>query len=143
MLKQYIAIILLSIFNFILVGHSIIPHEHDEVDHHAHSNNHHHRSDQHSDQPKEENSKKESSRLSDFFSLVIHVSEFVRSENRISGSEKTIQKEESEIAAFSFLQTTSFIAKDLKSEGINYRDPDYYPPPNSHKGLRAPPLFFS
>lgn len=143
MLKQYIAIFLLCIFNFILVGHSIIPHEHDEVDHHAHTHDHHHLPASHHDKHHDEKDKKQSKGLSDFFSSVIHVSEFVNNENRNKVSEQTIQKGESEISDFSFISKTLPQNSDLKSKGIHYQDPDYFPPPNSHQGLRAPPVFFS
>ena len=89
MFKQYIAILLLCIFNFILVGHSIIPHEHTADDAHAdyhrnHVNSHTHSQDHHHTIPNShhqnvENDKKEKDGLTDFFSLVVHVSEFVRS----------------------------------------------------------------
>lgn len=145
MFKQYIALILLLIFNFILVGHSVIPHDHGQDDHHhikAHSHGHHH-SLPHSKQQNDENDKKQSKGLSDFFSSVIHVSEYVNNGNLIKATEEIIHNYQSEIPLFSFHSTTSFLATDLNSEGIHYRDPDYHPPKNSHKGLRAPPLFFS
>ena len=144
MFKQYIAIILLCIFNFILVGHSIVPHHHSPEDaDHLHTHSHHHHTIPHSDHKNVENDQKEKDGLSDFYSLVVHVSEFVRSENSISTTEQTIQKEESVIAVSSFFPTRTFSATDQKTEGVLYRNPDYSPPPNAHKGLRAPPLFFS
>lgn len=144
MLKQFIAIILLSIFNFILVGHSIIPHEHDEEHHHSHTNDHHHHHTfPHSEQHHKENDQKQSKGLSDFFASVIHISEFVPNENRNKGTEKIDLQDTYDHSELTFHLSTIFLSFNLKSIVLFYRDPDYSPPNNSHKGLRAPPVFFS
>lgn len=151
MLKKYIAIFLLCISNFILIGHSIIPHNHiitrDKKEHehlnahgHNHHHHHHHTLPNHSEDKKNED---KSNGLSDLFAFVSHSSDYIKGEEQVLQQGDSVIKEILLTEEYRFNINAPEFNSELKSHKILYRDPDYCPPPNAHIGLRGPPLFFS
>lgn len=155
MLKKYIAIFLLSISNLILVGHSIIPHCHNDehihdvenssftlASNHEHEHYHHHqvpgKKDVH-----EQHSDEKSNVLSHLFAHVKHTSEYVNCFDESRKHELSVQEDLSIPATFSFIERIVLQASYDNLKINIYRDPDYFPPPNLSQGLRAPPILFS
>lgn len=153
MLKKYIAISLLCIANLLLVGHSIVPHHHSSIlndpitsevhekRHHHHDHDHHHN--HHQGQGQGHHGEQDSD-LGDLFAHMQHSTDYLRKDN------DGLILEKSAVAKFHLSQETIFITIESWIEsGYNkdeipfYRDPDYYPPPNFYRGLRAPPVLFS
>jgi hypothetical protein len=147
MFKKYIAIILLCISNFFMVGHSVIPHdhslahEHDVNDHHGmhaaiHDHHHHHERDQKSTKNQTDDDH------SSIFEFYTH-SDFIRNESdpkTTIGIERhaDVVVELASIYLYNRIENAT-----LKSRPYYYRDPDYKPPTDYQCGLRAPPIFFS
>lgn len=144
MLVKYIAIILLCISNVLLVGHNVVPHHHEhDHDHHSvadHHDAHHH----HNHKQSHNHHSEKDSGLADLFGFMNHTSDYVRNDQDAPVFERTQWIKDHVIVAVSHfqLEDDSKCPSDRIKPPI-YRDPDYYPPPNSHKGLRAPPVFFS
>jgi len=155
MLKKYIAIFLLSISNLILVGHSIIPHCHNEehihevenssfalASNHEHEHYHHHqvlgKKDVHA-----QHSDEKSNVLSHLFAHVKHTSEYVNCFDESRYPEHSVQQDQAIPATFSFMDGIVLKASYDNLKIIIYPDPDYFPPPNLSQGLRAPPILFS
>lgn len=153
MFKKYIAIFLLCISNLLLVGHSIVPHhhpsdksfeatfEHTDHENHKHHSDHHHGHHHHGHQDEDHNDN--DSGLNDLFAFMNHASDYVRNDNELPKFEQSIQEVHIDTALISSTQSLQVSVSCLKTKQLYYRDPDYYPPPNLHKGLRAPPVFFS
>lgn len=151
MFKKYIAIIFLCISNFILVGHNLVPHhhvanhhhdDHEFVDEHAQYEHHHHPehkpADHHDHQDDEQ-----SSGLSDLLAFVNHSQEYIGNDNEVPSFEQNSIKDLLNTESHLFALSDEITFPSTKNHSFYYRDPDYFPPPNSYKSLRAPPVFFS
>ncbi len=150
MFKQYIAILFLCISSFILVGHSIIPHQHvgrhdhhkvDSITEHSKSEHHHHH--HHNGNHHKKHTDEQPSGLADLLAFVNHSSEYLTNNNNLHEFEQRLINDHLKADVCSFNTPNEIVPTIIKGKPIYYRDPDYYPPPNSHKGLRAPPVFFS
>ena len=143
MFKQYVAIILISFSTFLMVGHDIIPHHHeDSKDHHHHSEVHSndaHTSQHHSDSNK---SSDENGDIGDLLSYFVHMGDFAVQETSVKQT-IDVENERTNVSLVEFGHEISFCPIIVsKSFGYNYKGPDYIPPLSNSKGLRAPPVFF-
>lgn len=153
MLKKYLAILLLCISNFLMVGHSIIPHKHEisnntdvKLNHHIHAvvNNHehHHHHHQNVDHQKPSDKKKDD-KQSNIFEFYHHVSEYLRNDRELRTTVTEENNQNLKNVEIKFSQNKQIKEDITQIERAFYRDPDYNPPINYLSGLRAPPLFFS
>jgi len=149
MLKQYVAVLLMSISAILMVGHDIIPHHHDESkDHHHHVARHHsdaHAHDSHASQHHSDSNdtSDENGGLNDLLSYFVHTGDFVFQDTSVKQT-VDIENERFDNSLVEFKEAISFCTIIVsKSIGYNYIGPDYIPPHSNSKGLRAPPVFFS
>lgn len=153
MLKKHIAIVILCVANFLMIGHSIIPHNHthfrhsaEHVEHHVllsandHSHQHSKHEHKHQDNGQSENEDHDFSDLFEFYSS---------SSEYINGSDLNLSHTGTDLTQGNLTPdcplTICSVSEnpDLKTEYFQYRDPDLKPPHSLYCGLRAPPLFFT
>ena len=147
MFKHYVAVLLISFSVFLMVGHDIIPHHHEDSKDHHHSAHHHsdaHTNDSHDSQHHSDSNESpdENGSIGDLLSYFVHLGDF-----SIQGSsvKQNVDVENKRIdnSVIEVGHDISFYPIVSKSIGYSYKGPGYIPPLSNSKGLRAPPVFFS
>ena len=147
MFKKCFAIVLLSFSAILMVGHDIIPHQHDENNEH-----HHHAAKTHQDEhaahlashhSASHETSDDNSPIGDLLSHFTHTSDYTLHESsEIHLNENSIDEyKTTNVAVMSNIMIVAL--SDTKSIGYHYKGPGYLPPYSNSTGLRAPPVFFS